>query len=207
MERTYRSIVPVPADVRTGSGGVDAVASAGAFAGIRTRTGCVLGALPLPVGLRKHVRIPPLRGRNIRTVHNRSGHSCRILALMLAVDAHTATRGMTGITGAEPPCSSRPFPHPVGRLTRDAVAHVSGNLCALGGMGRSDSRRPLRRGLFASSWNDGRRRYPRVRRTNGGADHRTRIAWSWLPRRELPTGMESYRAVYGNRTRIISLED
>lgn len=25
-------------------------------------------------------------------------------------------------------------------------------------------------------------------------------------RRELPTGMESYRAVYGNRTRIISLE-
>ena len=25
--------------------------------------------------------------------------------------------------------------------------------------------------------------------------------------RELPVGMESYRAVYGNRTRIISLED
>ena len=25
----------------------------------------------------------------LRTVHNRSGHSCRILALMLAVDAHT----------------------------------------------------------------------------------------------------------------------
>ena len=49
-----------------------------------------LELLPLPVGLRKHVRIPPLRGRNIRTVHNRSGHSCRILALMLAVDAHTA---------------------------------------------------------------------------------------------------------------------
>lgn len=89
MERTYRSIVPVPADVRTGSGGVDAVASAGAFAGIRTRTGQFLRLLPLPVGLRKHVRIPPLRGRNIRTVHNRSGHSCRILALMLTVDAHT----------------------------------------------------------------------------------------------------------------------
>lgn len=72
-------------------GGVDAVASAGAFAGVRTRTGQFLRLLPLPVGLRKHVRIPPLRGRNIRTVHNRSGHSCRILALMLAVDAHTAT--------------------------------------------------------------------------------------------------------------------
>lgn len=26
-------------------------------------------------------------------------------------------------------------------------------------------------------------------------------------RRELPTGMESYRAVYGNRTRITGLED
>lgn len=74
---------------KTRMGGVDARVSASAFAGIRTRTGCVLGALPLPVGLRKHARIPPLRGRNIRTVHNRSGHSCRILALMLAVDAHT----------------------------------------------------------------------------------------------------------------------
>ena len=142
-----------------------------------------------------------------RAVHCGFDHSCRILALMLAVDAHTATRGMTGITGAETPCSSRPFPHPVGRLTRNAVARVPGNLSRTGRMGRSDSRRPLRRGLFASSWNDGRRRYPRVRRTNGGADHRTRSTWSWLPRRELPTGMESYRAVYGNRTRIISLED
>lgn len=89
MKRTYRGIVPFPADVRTGSGGVDAVTSAGAFAGVRTRTGQFLRLLPLPVGLRKHVRIPPLRGRNIRTVHNRSGHSCRILTLMLAVDAHT----------------------------------------------------------------------------------------------------------------------
>lgn len=73
----------------TDMGGVDACVSASAFAGIRTRTGQFLRLLPLPVGLRKHVRIPPLRGRNIRTVHNRSGHSCRILALMLAVDAHT----------------------------------------------------------------------------------------------------------------------
>lgn len=181
MERTYRSIVPVPSDVRTGSGGVDAVASAGAFAGVRTRTGQFLRLLPLPVGLRKHVRIPPLRGRNIRTVHNRSGHSCRILALMLAVDAHTATRGMTGITGAETPCSSRPFPHPVVRLTRKR--------------GRPRSRKPFPhwadrlyrirtnpsdRELFASSTHrmmgadDG----PRVRRTNGGVDHRTRPAWS-----------------------------
>lgn len=94
----------------TDMGGVDACVSASAFAGIRTRTGQFLRLLPLPVGLRKHVRIPPLRGRNIRTVHNRSGHSCRILALMLAVDAHTATRGMTGITGAEPPCSTETVP-------------------------------------------------------------------------------------------------
>lgn len=56
-------------------------------------------------------------------------------ALMLAVDAHTATRGMTGITGAEPPCSSRPFPHPVGRLTRNAVARVPGNLSRTGRIG------------------------------------------------------------------------
>ena len=74
---------------KTRMGGVDARVSASAFAGIRTRTGCVLGALPLPVGLRKHARIPPLRGRNIRTVHNRSGHSCRIPAPMPAVDART----------------------------------------------------------------------------------------------------------------------
>lgn len=29
---------------------------------------------------------------------------------MLAVDAHTATRGMTGITGAELPCSAETVP-------------------------------------------------------------------------------------------------
>lgn len=56
MERTYRSIVPVPSDVRTGSGGVDAVTSAGAFAGVRTRTGQFLRLLPLPVGPRKHAQ-------------------------------------------------------------------------------------------------------------------------------------------------------
>lgn len=181
MKRTYRSIVPVPADVRTGSGGVDAIASAGAFAGIRTRTGCVLGALPLPVGLRKHARIPPLRGRNIRTVHNRSGHSCRIPALMLAVDAHTATRGMTGITGAEPPCSTetvptacgsadkkrgrprsrKPFPHWADRLYRIRANPSDGELFA------SSTHRMMGAG-------DG----PRVRRTNGDVDHRTRPAWS-----------------------------
>lgn len=41
---------------KTRMGGVDARVSASAFAGIRTRTGCVLGALPLPVGLRKHAQ-------------------------------------------------------------------------------------------------------------------------------------------------------
>ena len=41
---------------KTCMGGVDARVSASAFAGIRTRTGCVLGALPLPVGLRKHAQ-------------------------------------------------------------------------------------------------------------------------------------------------------
>ena len=41
---------------KTRMGGVDARISASAFAGIRTRTGCVLGALPLPVGLRKHAQ-------------------------------------------------------------------------------------------------------------------------------------------------------
>lgn len=145
MERTYRSIVPVPSDVRTGSGGVDAVASAGAFAGVRTRTGQFLRLLPLPVGLRKHVRIPPLRGRNIRTVHNRSGHSCRILALMLTVDTHTATRGMTRITGYDAHAPPRPFPHHVDRLTRGVIDYDSGNPVRTWRMGRSDSRRPFRR--------------------------------------------------------------
>ena len=70
-----------------------------------------------------------------RAVHCGFDHSCRILALMLAVDAHTATRGMTGITGAETPCSSRPFPHPVVRLTRNAVARVPGNLSRTGRIG------------------------------------------------------------------------
>lgn len=114
---------------------------------------------------------------------------------------------MTRITGYDAHAPPRPFPHPVDRLTRGVIDYDSGNPVRTWRMGRSDSRRPLRRGLFASSWNDGRRRYPRVRRTNGGADHRTRVAWSWLPRRELPTGMESYRAVYGNRTRITGVED
>lgn len=41
---------------KTRMGGVDARVSASAFVGIRTRTGCVLGALPLPVGLRKHAQ-------------------------------------------------------------------------------------------------------------------------------------------------------
>lgn len=56
MKRTYRGIVPFPADVRTGSGGVDARVSASAFAGIRTRTGQFLGLSPLPVGPRKHAQ-------------------------------------------------------------------------------------------------------------------------------------------------------
>lgn len=100
-------------------------------------------------------------------------------ALMLAVDAHTATRGMTGITGAEPPCSTETVPTSCGSADKER--------------GRPRSRKPFPHwadrlyrirtnpsdgGLFASSWNDGRRRYPRVRRTNGGADHRTQIAWS-----------------------------
>lgn len=93
---------------------------------------------------------------------------------------------MTRITGYDAHAPPRPFPHHVDRLTRGVIDYDSGNPVRTWRMGRSDSRRPLRRGLFASSWNDGRRRYPRVRRTNGGADHRTRVAWSWLPRRELP---------------------
>lgn len=60
---------------------------------------------------------------------------CRITAPMPAVDAHTAAWGMTWITGCAAHAPPRPFPHPVGRLTRDAVAHVSGNLSALGGIG------------------------------------------------------------------------
>lgn len=56
-------------------------------------------------------------------------------ALMLAVDAHTATRGMTGITGLNPHAPPRPFPQPVGRLTRNAVAHVPGNLSRTGRIG------------------------------------------------------------------------
>ena len=72
-------------------------------------------------------------------------------ALMLAVDAHTATRGMTGITGAEPPCSSRPFPHPVGRLTRNAVARVPGNLSRTADRLYRIRTNPSDRELFASS--------------------------------------------------------
>lgn len=77
---------------------------------------------------------------------------------------------MTGITGYDAHAPPRPFPHHVDRLTRGVIDYDSGNPVRTWRMGRSDSRRPLRRGLFASSWNDGRRRYPRVRRTNGGAD-------------------------------------
>lgn len=52
-------------------GGVDARVSAGAFAGIRTRTGQFLGLSPLPVGLRKRYASNP-QGY-ARAVHDRSG--------------------------------------------------------------------------------------------------------------------------------------
>lgn len=69
-------------------------------------------------------------------------------ALMPAVDAHTATRGMTGITGAETPCSTetvptscgsadkkrgrprsrKPFPHWADRLYRIRTNPSDGGL-------------------------------------------------------------------------------
>ena len=55
----------------TDMGGVDARVSAGAFAGIRTRTGQFLGLSPLPVGLRKRYASNP-QGY-ARAVHDRSG--------------------------------------------------------------------------------------------------------------------------------------
>lgn len=66
-------------------------------------------------------------------------------ALMLAVDAHTATRGMTGITGYDAHAPPRPFPHHVDRLTRGVIDYDSGNPVRTWRMGRSDSRRPFRR--------------------------------------------------------------
>lgn len=102
-------------------------------------------------------------------------------ALMLAVDAHTATRGMTGITGAEPPCSTETVPTSCGSAdkkrgrprSRKPFPHWADRLYRI----RTN---PSDRELFASSTHrmmgadDG----PRVRRTNGGVDHRTRPAWS-----------------------------
>lgn len=65
---------------KTRMGGVDARVSASAFAGIRTRTGCVLGALPLPVGLRKHAqairRDMPAQSTVDSTTRVGSLHSC-----------------------------------------------------------------------------------------------------------------------------------
>ncbi len=113
-------------DFKTCMGGVDARVSAGAFAGIRTRTGQFLRLSPLPVGLRKRCASNP-QGY-ARAVHDRSGRLCRIPAPMPAVDARTAAWGMTGITGRGAHAPPKPFPHPVVRLTRDTVAHVSGNL-------------------------------------------------------------------------------
>ncbi len=179
MKRTYRGIVPVPADVRTGSGGVDAIASAGAFAGIRTRTGQFLGLSPLPVGPRKRCASNP-QGY-ARAVHDRSGRLCRIPAPMPAVDARTAAWGMTGITGAEPPCSTETVPTACGSADkrhgrprlRKPCPHSADRLYRI-------HANPSDGGLFASAThrlmgaNDG----PRVRRTNGDADHRTRPAWS-----------------------------
>lgn len=102
-------------------------------------------------------------------------------ALMLAVDAHTATRGMTGITGAEPPCSTETVPTSCGSAdkergrprSRKPFPHWADRLYRI----RTN---PSDRELFASSTHrmmgagDG----PRVRRTNGDVDHRTRPAWS-----------------------------
>ena len=65
---------------KTRMGGVDARVSASAFAGIRTRTGCVLGALPLPVGPRKHAqairRDMPAQSTVDSTTRAGSLHSC-----------------------------------------------------------------------------------------------------------------------------------
>lgn len=49
---------------------------------------------------------------------------------------------MTGITGYDAHAPPRPFPHPVGRLTRGVIDYDSGNPVRTWRMGRSDSRRP-----------------------------------------------------------------
>lgn len=178
MKRTYRGIVPVPADVRTGSGGVDAVASAGAFAGVRTRTGQFLGLSPLPVGPRKHAQairkdMPAQSTVDSTTRAKSCTHAC-------GGRAYCNTRHDRD-HGAEPHAPPRPFPQPVGRLTRNAVAHVPGNLSRTGRIGFIGFAPTLpTEGWCESSTHrmmgagDG----PRVRRTNGDVDHRTRPAWS-----------------------------
>lgn len=51
-------------------------------------------------------------------------------APMPAVDAHTATRGMTGITGAEPPCSTETVPTACGSADRIRADPTDGGLFA-----------------------------------------------------------------------------
>ena len=178
MKRTYRGIVPVPADVRTGSGGVDAVASAGAFAGVRTRTGQFLGLSPLPVGPRKHAQairkdMPAQSTVDSTTRATSCTHAC-------GGRAYCNTRHDRD-HGAEPPCSTEAVPTACGSAdkkrgrprSRKPFPHWADRLYRI----RTN---PSDRELFASSTHrvmgagDG----PRVRRTNGNVDHRTRPAWS-----------------------------
>lgn len=148
MERTYRSIVPVPSDVRTGSGGVDAVASAGAFAGVRTRTGQFLGLSPLPVGPRKHAQairkdMPAQSTVDSTTRAKSCTHAC-------GGRAYCNTRHDRD-HGAEPPCSTeavptacgsadkkrgrprsrKPFPHWADRLYRIRANPSDGGLARI----------------------------------------------------------------------------
>ena len=166
-------------DFKTCMGGVDARVSAGAFAGIRTRTGQFLGLSPLPVGLRKRYASNP-QGY-ARAVHDRSGrfvpdhctHACGGRAYCGM--GHDVDHGLCRPCSAETvstSCGSADKRHGRPRL-RKPCPHSADRLYRI-------HANPSDGGLFASAThrlmgaNDGLR----VRRTNGDADHRTRPAWS-----------------------------
>lgn len=115
---------------------------------------------------------------------------------------------MTGITGAETPCSTETVPTACGSADkqrdrsrcRKPFPHWADRLYRI----RVD---PSDRGLFASATHrlmDADDIRVSVEQTEARTSDTTLMVMT--SRRELPTGMESYRAVYGNRTRIISLE-
>lgn len=169
-----------------------------AFAGIRTRTEQFLRLSPLPVGLRKHARTPLSQCSGGIRVSPR-------FALKPAVDAlyyslrHDMNHGLTPMLHETVPttCGSAE--------TRSVVDHAPGNL-SRDWAGRLIGFAPIppTRDCPHHPGDDGRYSM-RARRTNGNAHTGHDPHGHDIPP-GVPAGVESYRAAYGNRTRIISVE-